>query len=208
MRGETTIKLVKMCAAAVLAFGVSVGTAFATVIDFGGLAGANGAAFSSYSQAGFTVNATAGSWFEAHNFGNPVPSIFAGPIGSPSLSTVRVTDGGSDFTFAAVDFSSNNGSSTYSIQGLLNGIIVLNMSGTTGGFPGPWNTVSNGSGTPTIDELLLTLIPIGGTTSMNLDNINVSTVVNPAPEPATLALLAFGLGALGFSRRKKAKVVS
>ena len=201
MRGKTTVKITKMCAAAVLAFGASVGTASAVVIDFGGLAGANGAAFSSYAEDGFTVNAAGGSWFEGHAFGNPSPSIFAGPIGSPALSTVKVTQtGGSDFKFVAVDFSSNGGTSTYTIQGLLNGIEVLSLSGTTG----PFNTVSDGSGT-TIDELMLTLNPTGEPGSMNVDNINVNVSAVKVPEPGSLIAMLTGLAAFGLARRRRVR---
>jgi hypothetical protein len=188
---------------AVMALGAAVGSVTAAVIEFDGLTGANGDPFTSYTEDGFTVDATAGDWFEAQVFGNPVPSIFAGPIGSPSLSTIDVTEnGGGDFTFASVDFSSNNGTSAYSIEGLLNGVPVFLLTGTTGGFPGPWNTVNDG-GTTTIDELVITLNPTGGPTSMNLDNINVSPAA-PVPEPSSLLAAMVGLAALGLARRRRA----
>jgi PEP-CTERM motif-containing protein len=196
----------KLCSTVVLAAGLWAGTVAAAIIDFGGLPGVNGDPLAPYSEDGFTVTPTRGNWFEAHAFGNPVPSIFAGPIGSPLTSQISVVDSdGDDFTFRSVDFSSNNGDSEYTIEGFLNGVSVLLLTDVTGGFPGPWNTVSDLSGT-VIDELQITLNPTGSPTSMNVDNIclNAGRVCSDAtvPEPGSLLALLTGLAVLGFARRR------
>ena len=60
-----------------LLMALGVGTSSASTITFNGLVGANFDPFASYNEAGFTVSATTGSWFEAHLFGNPIPDIFS-----------------------------------------------------------------------------------------------------------------------------------
>ena len=172
--------------------------ASAVVIEFDGLPGANEDPFSSYTEDGFMVDSFAGNWFEGHVFGNLAPSLFAGPINGPSSSTLKVTkvDLG-DFSFAAVDLSSNNGNSEYTITGFLNNAQVFSFSGVTGGFPGPFNTVSGGGGI-LIDALLINLNPTDDPSSINVDNINVNV-----PEPASLALLGIGLAGLSAFHRRK-----
>jgi hypothetical protein len=63
-----------------------------------------------YTEGGFTVTATAGTWIAPTGYGNPAPSIHVGPAFNPVVSTIEVTGG--TFTFAGLDISSNNGPST------------------------------------------------------------------------------------------------
>src|SRR4051794_23624325 len=74
---------------------------------------ADASAFAGETEQGFTVTPTAGSFFVGNTYGNPVPSIFAGPVGSPSVSTILVTAvaAGTPFDFESIDVSSNNGTS-------------------------------------------------------------------------------------------------
>ena len=65
---------------AVCLLGMAAGGASATTITFNGLAGANGDPFTTYTESGFTVSPTLGTWFQGQAFGNPVPSIFSGPF--------------------------------------------------------------------------------------------------------------------------------
>ena len=109
-------------AAAVVA-GILVPATADAAITFNGLGGAsNEAPFSTSAEAGFTVTPTAGQWFVGTVYGNLQPSIFAGPIPSPRISTIEVTGG--TFTFAGLDISSNNGSSRYSFTGFLGALEV------------------------------------------------------------------------------------
>src|ERR1700730_2217453 len=112
----------------VLMLGIG-GTASGGVITFDNLTGNNQDAFTSYSEGGFTVNATEGQWFKGFVYGNPVPDIFAGPLFGTTPDTIEVTGGGL-FTFGGLDLSSNGGLSNYTFAGYLAGNLVLNQSGT------------------------------------------------------------------------------
>jgi hypothetical protein len=106
------------------------GVASATTITFNGLAGANGDPLTTYTESGFTVTPTVGMWFQGQNFGNPIPSIFAGPINNgPTLDAITVTDG-ARFTFSALDLAANNGNVDFTFTGTLLGAPVFNVTGT------------------------------------------------------------------------------
>lgn len=180
--------------------------AAATTITFGGLVGANGAPFTTYTESGFTVAPNVGSlWCEAHVFGNPVPSIFAGTeslCGSPTnTNAVTTTEGGADFAFSSVDIAANNGDTLFSIVGSLLGSNVFLFSGTVPGHPpGPFSFTTVGSPSGNIDQLIITLTTQG--TSSNLDNI-VLIPGAPLPEPGTIALVGLALVAgLASARRR------
>ena len=52
-----------------------------------------------------------------------------------------------------------------------------------------------------MDGLLISIIPEAGTTSVNLDNIQVATtVIGAVPEPGSYPLFACGLGLAGLIR--------
>src|SRR5262249_47209229 len=75
-------------AAAGCALALSIGSlvstaASATTITFSGLAGANATPVATYTEGGFNVTTIVGQFFQGQLFGNPVPSIFAGPLRWP-----------------------------------------------------------------------------------------------------------------------------
>jgi hypothetical protein len=175
-----------------------------TTIDFNTLGGANGDPFTPYSENGFTVTPTAGSWFVAQSFGNPVPDIFAGPVGNPTTSTVEVTkNGGGTFDLISTDFATNNGTSDFTFTGFLGGGLVFT---TTGPIPpGPpfmFFTEGNPFSNSPIDTAFITITPTGGPTSMNLDNIVLTTTI-PEPSSLVMAGIASLLGLALVSRRRK-----
>jgi len=193
-RVATALCLASMC-----------GVASAITIGFDNLVGANEAPYAGSSEDGFGVTPTDGSWFEAHFFGNPVPSIFAGPIDlvSPS-NTVTVTRTGlGNFTFSSVDLACNNAPSCpFEVSGQRDGAFVLFFDGfVTGGPPFGFFTQINPLPGLVVDTLEIT-IRTTSATSINLDNI-VVVEVQDAPEPVTLALLGLALAGLGFSRRRR-----
>jgi hypothetical protein len=53
--------------------------ASATTLTFSGLTGANGTLVATYTEGGFTGTTTLGEFFRGQVFGNPLPSLFAGP---------------------------------------------------------------------------------------------------------------------------------
>lgn len=193
---------VRWLALVVLLMTLTVSVARGNTITFFGLSGANGAPLAPYTEGTFTVTPTLGSWFQGQGYGNPLPSIFDGPIGSPGNATIEVTDSAGLFTFGAVDYSSNNGTSGFDIMGFRGGVLQFDQSGTLVASLPPlfgFTTLPSGFSTK-IDTLFVEVLPGSGVTSINLDNINVTTV----PEPATLTTLAMGLlGGIGFLRRRR-----
>jgi hypothetical protein len=71
---------------------LGINSASGAVITFAPLPGPNGAPYGGHVEAGFTVTPTFGMWFQSLVFGNPAPSIFAGPIGTPGISEIEVID--------------------------------------------------------------------------------------------------------------------
>jgi hypothetical protein len=175
------------------------GAGFAGVIDFNTRTGSDGDTFSTYTENGFTVTSTTGSWFKALGYGNPIPDIFLGPIGSPPPGSISVTDTGV-FSFASIDFSSNNGTSAYSIIGFRGGLQQFNQTGTEPvSFPPFGFTTLASTNSMLIDTLIIGITPGIGTTSFNIDNI----VVNAVPEPGTFGLLFLAiLLAVGIQRKR------
>ena len=98
----------------------------AATIDFANLADSQFTVVSTYNQAGFVVQSSAGLWLESHNFGNPAPSIRSAHA-TASIS-VRRQDG-NRFAFTSVDIGYNG--VPYVITGHLGPAIVFTFSGDT-----------------------------------------------------------------------------
>jgi hypothetical protein len=92
---------------AVLVLTLSLNTARGAVITFSPLPGPTDAPYGGHTEVGFTATPISGSWFQALLYGNPVPSIYDGPTGSPDTAALQVTDSPLPFTFSSVDYSSN-----------------------------------------------------------------------------------------------------
>jgi hypothetical protein len=170
---------------------LAVGVGNSAVITFGPLAGPGDAPYGGHAEAGFTVTPAGGAWFEAHAYGNPVPSVYAGPIGAPGVSTLEVVDSTLPFVFSSLDYSSNNGVSDYQIQGFLGAALVFNQVGVLAASLPPafgFNNLASANPGAVIDLLVITVTPGAGVTSINIDNIDVSKV----PEPGALVLLSAG----------------
>jgi hypothetical protein len=167
-------------------------------ITFSGLPGTNGAPYTQSTEGTFAVAATSGGWFQSLVYGNPASSIYVGPLNAPATGVIQITDGAGPFAFTGLDFSSNNGPSTYDIHGYLGSSLQYEETGTFAAAFSPFHFSSLQTGGPNVpvDALLIEVIPGAGATSVNLDNILVATV----PEPGTALLGMVGLFVLRHRR--------
>jgi len=163
-------------------------------ISFGNLTGPNLSPFTGSVEGSFIVSPTSGDWLEGIYYGNPGPSILLGPLNGPASGVIQITDTAGEFTMAGLDFSSNNGDSTYDIEGFQGATLAYQETGALPGTFGPFSfsTLSTANPNLAIDALLIEIIPGNGATSVNLDNIEVQTV--PEPDGFVLA----GLSLAGF----------
>ena len=171
-------------------------------ITFTGLTGPNLSPYTGSVEGAFAVTPTSGTWEESTVYGNPGPSIFDGPVNAPGAGVIQITDSLGRFNFAGFDFSSNNGNSLYDVEGFLGGALAYEQTGELSGTFGPFNfsTLLTADPMVAVDGLLISIIPESGATSVNLDNIQVATVVGAVPEPGSYSLFACGLGLAGLIR--------
>jgi hypothetical protein len=169
-------------------------TVSGSVITFSGLAGPTDSPYGGSTEAGFTVTPISGSWFQGLLYGNPAPSIYDGPLFGPGTGAIQVTDGASSFTFSSLDYSSNNGTSTFLIQGFQGASMVFSDSGTLTASVSPgfgFSALASAHSSTLVDRLVIQVAPGNGVTSINLDNINVPA--STVPEPGTFLSLGVAL---------------
>ena len=146
-------------------------------ITFNGLGANVGSPVSAYTESGFTVSATAGSW-TVDGYGNPGPSIiFSASAGSTVTGTIQVTAGGAAFSFTSVDLYSSTTPIPYTITGRRNSTTAFTMAATLPNTFGNFATVANPQAAAMIDTLVISLSnPAAPCCSnpMGVDNIAVS----------------------------------
>ena len=186
-----------------LGFGTSMGAFLActaltaATIDFNTLPGSNYSVFSTYSENGYTVTATAGAWKVATVFGNPVPDVFCHVGESGNLQVM-----GGAFNFVSVDIGNPDGVGAigYTIAGFLGGNRVLLQSGNSSPNLDVFTRVDSVNNSQLLDTLDISVHPPNGFDA-NVDNIVLNSA--PAPEPGTAVLLLGGLGALAMVYRRR-----
>jgi hypothetical protein len=141
-----------------------------TTCTFGRLAANE--TLSSYTEAGFTVVATTGSW-QAYAYGAPGPAIAIQTAGgAPVTGQITVTAGGSPFHFVSVDLYSSVTPIPYVFTGLMGATTVFSVSGTVPNTFGTYATAENPRSGDLIDTLIIELTnssPISN--PMALDNL-------------------------------------
>jgi hypothetical protein len=143
-----------------------------TIIGFNGLV-VNGAPVSTYTESGFTVLPTSGAWVASTTYGNPAPFIqFSAPPGTARAGEVRVSTGGSVFSFKSVDLYASVTPIPYTITGFRNSSTVFSFADTLPNTLGNFRTVANPSAAVVIDTLsiILTNVAVDGS-PMGLDTI-------------------------------------
>jgi len=154
-------------------------TPTAGTISFDGLAAAgDGAAVTSYSELGFSIVVTSGSWTVWTRYGHPAPFIqFSAPGGSTVTGAIQVTAGGATFGFAAADFYASTTKIPYTITGSRNAVTAFTLADTLGNTFGTFKTVVNPKVGTAIDTLTITLTNPAApccANPMGLDNIVVT----------------------------------
>jgi len=81
-------------------------------IAFAPLAGPNGTPYTGHIENGFVVTSISGTWQEAFNVGNPIPSIFHLTSNGAQAGVNIEQQGGGNFDLLSIDVGTGGGSST------------------------------------------------------------------------------------------------
>ncbi len=117
----------------------------------------NNAPFLDYREAGFTIAAASGGWTVLTSFGHPGPFILIRRSAAEAAiaAEIRITAGGSPFSFSSVDLYSSLTPIPYAFTGLRNANTVFTVAGTVPWTFGAFATVVNPNSSDRIDTLLI-----------------------------------------------------
>jgi len=183
----------------VMALLTTAASASAATISFSDLL--TSGAFTTYTESGFTVSATSGSWESKVDFGNPAPFIwFNREADVPDTTAqIEITQGGLPFAFTSADLYSSLTTIPFVFSGFFDLNPVFTMTGTVPNTFGNFETV-NVASDQLIDTLLITLSNPATPccpNSVGIDNIVLNIDMEPVPEPTTLLLCSSGLAFVG-----------
>ena len=121
------------------------------------------------------MSAASGPWEASTTYGNPAPFIqFYAAAGTTVTGEVRLTAGGSAFSFYSVDLYSSTTPVPYTITGLRNASPVFTLMDTLPNTFGNFRTVANPNAAAPIDTLSIVLTNAAATccrNPMGLDTI-------------------------------------
>jgi hypothetical protein len=127
-------------------------------LTFNGLT-VDGAPVTIYSESGFSISASTGSWVVKTTYGNPAPFIqFRASAPTAVTGQIQVSaDGHRSFSFTSVDLYSSTTPIPYAITGVRDSVIAFTLADTLPNTFGNFRTVVNPRGTDVIDTLTISL---------------------------------------------------
>jgi hypothetical protein len=164
-------------------------TAGAATIDFTTVPGNDGDLFTTFTENRFEVTAIGGTWSVSKSLGNPAPAIF-----TQSFGAIQVD--GAPFSFKSVDIDSPGGLVT--IIGVFGNSQIFR--GSFVGGPDTFQPVVSPSGNELFTYLIISINMVNGGTGY-IDNIVLSPVHEPVPEPSSVILVSAGLLTLALRAR-------
>ena len=139
---------------------VTVATTNRVTIGFDALASvANQSPITTYTESGFSLEATVGGWVALTTYGNPSPFIqfLRDPSPTPTFGEVIVKRGTATFTFESIDLYSSVTPIPYEIVGVRSGSTVFTLRGTVPNTFGGFATVRNSGPAIAVDTLFVRL---------------------------------------------------
>lgn len=213
----------RMMVAAALACAMTAPATAGVVMTFDTLKGNMTTLFQSHSENGFTLTRTAGSVNVNNAWGAPLTPD--DPLmGAPSLVNntfgvaYALTGGGQAFTFDQFGLNVNYNSPVHwFVTGRRAGQTVYSLSGWADHFHPRFGAIKVSTGT--VDEVELKFDsfspyqnPFAGASGLDNLGMTFATASSPGggagavPEPATWAMMIFGLGMAGSAMRRRARV--
>jgi len=151
-----------------------------TSVQFDGVTGADGAAFTDYVESGIEIYSVSGNWLVGRNYGSPAPYIYVKEkAGEKDNNKLRITAKFGSFYFRSIDIYSSVTQVKYLFTGWQSQKQVFNESATVLNTFGQFASVETKYGNILLDTLY---VSVASTPSTPLDNpigVDNIDVVNP-----------------------------